>query len=339
MEVFPVAVALIFRALFVSARWTARLRWLALRQAAANAASSRLAELDARVVMLEDALEPRDAHIAVLEGWLGGKRTRRPYPPAERLRILWLMEYFQIPQRRLRRTLGVSRASVHRWIKALQDGRLDKRQQPAEGPDQGLLHDILGRVVIVYDFSREVGHSHSVPRHQSVEGIQVAVSHSRYQLSIGAGRPFHPRILLPVQSTPEAEMFALAHSHASPRGCWPPLPGSAVMGGNRCASLPVVFRQTRDIGNDSHSSTLQKGKRRLRRRRIVQYDRTAWDWRQAHRALRGVLSPFDIHTLSRGRTRGSDRPFRRTRRNPADRTGGEGSVRHAIHATANREDP
>ena len=83
-------------------------------------------------MMLEDALELRDAHISVLEGRLGKKRPRKRYPPAERLRILWLMEYFQIPQRRLRRTLGVSRASVHRWIKALQDGKLDKRQQPRE---------------------------------------------------------------------------------------------------------------------------------------------------------------------------------------------------------------
>jgi len=83
---------------------------------------------------LEDALELRDAHISVLEGRLGKKRPRKPYPAAERLRILWLMEYFQIPQRRLRRTLGVSRASVHRWIKALQDGSVGKRQalrQPA----------------------------------------------------------------------------------------------------------------------------------------------------------------------------------------------------------------
>jgi transposase InsO family protein len=51
---------------------------------------------------------------------------------AERLRILWLMEYFQISQRRLSKAVGVSRSSVQRWLKALQDGDLGKRQRPRE---------------------------------------------------------------------------------------------------------------------------------------------------------------------------------------------------------------
>jgi len=37
----------------------------------------------------------------VLESRLGKERSRKPYPLVERLRIIWLMEYFQIPQRRL----------------------------------------------------------------------------------------------------------------------------------------------------------------------------------------------------------------------------------------------
>ena len=132
MEVFPASVALIIRALVVSARWAGRSRRSSLEQMTAGAETSRVAELEARVVTLEDTLELRDAHIEVLESRLGEERPRKPYPLMERLRIIWLMEYFQIPQRRLRDTLGVSRSSVRRWLKGFEKGKLGKRNEPKE---------------------------------------------------------------------------------------------------------------------------------------------------------------------------------------------------------------
>jgi hypothetical protein len=51
---------------------------------------------------------------------------------------------------------------------------------------------------------------------------------------------------------------------------------------------------------DIHSGTLQKKKRRRLRRRIVSYDKMPWGQRQAHRALKGVLSPFDRDNLPHG---------------------------------------
>jgi hypothetical protein len=106
MEMFPASVALIIRALVVSARWAGRARRLALEQATVAADSSREAALEARVVVLEDMVEQRDAHIAVLQGRLGEERHRKPYPLMERLRIIWLTQYFQIPGRRLKEMLG-----------------------------------------------------------------------------------------------------------------------------------------------------------------------------------------------------------------------------------------
>ena len=132
MEVFPAAVGLIIRALVVSVRWAGRARRLALEQAAAAADSSREAALEARVMVLEDMVEQRDAHIAVLQGRLGEERPRKPYPLMERLRIIWLMQYFEIPGRRLKETLGVSRSSVRRWLKGSEKGKLGKGNEPKE---------------------------------------------------------------------------------------------------------------------------------------------------------------------------------------------------------------
>lgn len=132
MNVFPAAVCLIVQAMLLSARWAGRRRRLCLEQAAGVADYNRVAELEARVLLLEDIVALRDAHIEVLERRLGESRTRRPYAPTERLRILWFCEYFQVPRRRLRETLGVSRSSVHRWLKGLGKGVLGGRRPHRE---------------------------------------------------------------------------------------------------------------------------------------------------------------------------------------------------------------
>ena len=67
-----------------------------------------------------------------LESRLGEERPRKPYPLMERLRIIWLMQYFEIPGRRLKEMLGVSRSSVRRWLKGFEEGKLGKGQR-AEG--------------------------------------------------------------------------------------------------------------------------------------------------------------------------------------------------------------
>jgi len=132
MEVFPASVALIIRALMVSARWAGRSRRRTLEQLTAAAETSRVAQLEARVASLESILEVREAHIEVLESRLGQERPRKSYPLIERLRIIWLMEYFRIPGRRLRETLRVSRSSVRRWLKGFAEGKLGKRNEPKE---------------------------------------------------------------------------------------------------------------------------------------------------------------------------------------------------------------
>ena len=66
------------------------------------------------------------------ESRLGKERHRKPYPLMERLRIIWLMQYFQIPGRRLKEMLGVSRSSVRRWLKGFEEGRLGKGHGPKE---------------------------------------------------------------------------------------------------------------------------------------------------------------------------------------------------------------
>jgi len=132
VEIYEGSVSLMVRALVVSARWAARSRRLSLEGACARAEAGRVAQLEARVMVLEDAVAFRDARLEVLEQRLGEERPRRPYPLMERLHILWLMEYYQIPKRRVKDTFGVARSTVHRWLKAFQEGKAGGRRQAAE---------------------------------------------------------------------------------------------------------------------------------------------------------------------------------------------------------------
>ncbi len=132
MEIYEASVSLMVRAMVVSAQWAARSRRLSLERTCARAEAGRLAQLEARVMMLEDAVAFRDARLEVLEQRLGEERPRRPYPLLERLRILWLMEYYQIPKRRAKGTFGVARSTVHRWLKGFQEGQAGGRRAAAE---------------------------------------------------------------------------------------------------------------------------------------------------------------------------------------------------------------
>ena len=93
MEIYEASVSLMVRALVVSAQWAARSRRLSLERACSHAEAGRVAQLEARVMVLEDAVAFRDARLEVMARRLGEERPRRPYPLMERLRILWLMEY------------------------------------------------------------------------------------------------------------------------------------------------------------------------------------------------------------------------------------------------------
>jgi hypothetical protein len=93
VEIYEASVSLIVRALVVSARWAARSRRLSLERACARGEAGRVAQLEARVMVLEDAVDFRDARLEVMAKRLGEERPRRPYPLMERLRLLWLIEY------------------------------------------------------------------------------------------------------------------------------------------------------------------------------------------------------------------------------------------------------
>ena len=120
MEAAETAVCLVVKAVVLSARWAARGRRVCLRKAAS--ASGQLAQLRSENLTLRDTLELQGEQMAHLRRRLRQANVRLPYSPAERLRVLWCVEYFGIPRRQIPKCFGVARSTVWRWLRRLQDG-------------------------------------------------------------------------------------------------------------------------------------------------------------------------------------------------------------------------
>ena len=84
MEIYQASVSLIVQALAIGARWAGRTRRLSLEQVCTNAGAGRVAKLEARVMVLEDAVAFREARLEVLERRLGEERPRRLPRPQDR---------------------------------------------------------------------------------------------------------------------------------------------------------------------------------------------------------------------------------------------------------------
>ena len=120
MEAAGTPICLVMKAVLLSARWVGRTRRLGLAQAAKAAGEG--AESQAENVLLRDTVEFLTERLACAERRLKAANIRKPYSLAERLHILWCIEYFGLSRRQIPKHFGVARSTVWRWLRRLQDG-------------------------------------------------------------------------------------------------------------------------------------------------------------------------------------------------------------------------
>jgi len=138
VEAAGTSICLVVKAVPLGACWAGRSRRLGLEQAAKAAGDG--AEVQAENVMLRDTIELLVEQLGCTRRRLKAANLRTPYSLAERLHILWCVEYSGVPRRQIPRCLGVARSTVWRWLRRLQDGigpcgrkcQLSLRQTPEE---------------------------------------------------------------------------------------------------------------------------------------------------------------------------------------------------------------
>ena len=101
MEAAGTSVCLMMKAVLLSARWAGRSRRPGLEQAAEDGAGA-----EAEKLMLRDTIELLVEQLACAQRCLKAAGIRKPYSPAERLHILWCIEYFGLSRRQIAKHFG-----------------------------------------------------------------------------------------------------------------------------------------------------------------------------------------------------------------------------------------
>ena len=76
---------------------------------------------DKEIVFLRDKVNQLQMQVSILQKGLQKKQTNKRYTLRERLFILYYMETFQIPRRRVTEYLGIAKSTLYRWLHKIED--------------------------------------------------------------------------------------------------------------------------------------------------------------------------------------------------------------------------
>ena len=111
------AVSLVFKAVIIAAQFSGRVRKRSLKRLAAMDADTR----DKEILFLEDKVYQLEMQVSILQNRVKKRQKNPRYTLRERLFILWHMETFQIPRRKVTEYIGVSRSTLYRWLHKIID--------------------------------------------------------------------------------------------------------------------------------------------------------------------------------------------------------------------------
>jgi transposase InsO family protein len=117
IEILNIAVSLLIKAALLAARFSGRVRQRSLKRLAAKDADAKAIE----VLFLKDRVYQLEMQVSILQKHLRKKGKKPRYDVRERLLILWHIEAFQIPRRRVSRYFGIARSTLYRWLHRIED--------------------------------------------------------------------------------------------------------------------------------------------------------------------------------------------------------------------------
>jgi len=123
-DILNAAVSLLVRAALLAARFSGRVRRRSLQRLAAMDTDTKARE----ILFLKDRIYQLEMQLAILQKQLRKKGKKPRYEVRERLLILWHMEAFQVPRRKVSRHFGIARSTLYRWLHKIED------QTPASTP-------------------------------------------------------------------------------------------------------------------------------------------------------------------------------------------------------------
>jgi transposase len=117
LDVLNTAVSLLIRAVLLAARFSGRVRRRSPKRLAARDVDTNAKE----ILFLKDRVYQLEMQVSILQKRLHKKGKKPRYEVRERLPILWHMEAFQIPRRKVFRHFGIARSTLYRWLHKIED--------------------------------------------------------------------------------------------------------------------------------------------------------------------------------------------------------------------------
>jgi len=119
LDIITAAVSLIIKAVILAGQWSGRARRRGLEKLAAMDVDAK----DKELLFLRDRVYQFQTQVSVLQKRIRKREKNPRYSLRERLFILWHMETFQIPRRRVTEYFGVARSTLYRWLHQIDDER------------------------------------------------------------------------------------------------------------------------------------------------------------------------------------------------------------------------
>jgi transposase InsO family protein len=117
LDVLNTAVSLLVKAALLATRFSGRVRRRSLKRLASGDADAKARE----ILFLKDRVYQLEMQVSILQKQVAKKGKKPRYDVRERLLILWYMEAFQIPRRKVSRYFGIARSTLYRWLHKIED--------------------------------------------------------------------------------------------------------------------------------------------------------------------------------------------------------------------------
>jgi len=117
LDITNFAVSLIIKAVVIAARFSGRVRKRSLKRLAAMEVDAK----DKEILFLRDMVDQLKMQVSILQKGIKKKQKNPRYTLREKLFILWQMETYQIPRRRVTEYFGIARSTLYRWLHKIED--------------------------------------------------------------------------------------------------------------------------------------------------------------------------------------------------------------------------
>jgi hypothetical protein len=128
LDIITYAVSLIIKAAILAARWSGRRRRRSLERLAAVNADAK----DKELLFLQDRVYQLQTQVSILQKRIKKKEKKPRYTLREKLHILFHMEAYQIPRRRVTKYFGVARSNQNNY-RQISESPYPQKREPGAG--------------------------------------------------------------------------------------------------------------------------------------------------------------------------------------------------------------